>query len=89
MHRRDIHREGLIEHLDGRGWTDEDKDQFCHMIGRSALMTAEGAFRVMAFQEKVDNRIREEIETDFDRVFSGIPRAEVFADDPRVFGETV
>ncbi len=59
------HEEALIEHINEREWTQEDKEHFLHMIGRSALMSAQGVLTVLEFQQATDERI--EAEKEFDR----------------------
>lgn len=63
------HEEALIEHINEREWSEEDKNHFLHMIGRSALMSAQGVLTVLEFQQATDERI--EAEKQADQVFSG------------------
>lgn len=58
------HEEALIEHINEREWTQEDKEHFLHMIGRSALMSAQGVLTVLEFQQATDERIEADKEHD-------------------------
>lgn len=72
-HRVNHYHEQLIEHLDERKWSDEDKQNFLHMIGRSALMSTQGVLAVLEYQQATDERI--EAERRFDEAFvPGIPQ---------------
>lgn len=71
-HRLQHWHDRLVEHLEDRKWTEEDKQHFLHMVGRSALMTSEGALSILEFQQATDERIK--AEKRFDEAFvPGIP----------------
>lgn len=59
-HRVNHHEQALLEHINEREWTQEDKDHFLHMIGRSALMSHEGVLRVLETQQQIDEQIQAE-----------------------------
>jgi len=70
-HRRDEYHERVLENLEEREWTQEDKDHFFHMIGHSALMSNQGVLAVLEFQQAVDERI--EAEKKYDALFVECP----------------
>lgn len=63
-HRVNHYHEQLIEHLDERKWSDEDKQHFLHLIGHSALMSEQGALSILEFQQATDERVQAEKEFD-------------------------
>lgn len=72
-HRVNHYHEQLVEHLTQREWSDEDKQNFLHMVGRSALMSAQGVLSVLEYQQATDERIK--AEKQFDEAFvPGIPQ---------------
>lgn len=68
-HRTHEWNERLVSHLENREWTQEDREHFLHMVGRSTIMSAQGALAILEFQESVDERI--EAQKKYDELFTG------------------
>lgn len=72
-HRNNFWHEQLVEHLDRRQWSEEDKAHFAHMVGHSALMSEQGVLAVLEYQQATDKRIgaeRAQVEDDYNAVFA-------------------